>query len=148
MTIKDDSKGSTTHVEVLGADFTAPSDEKDGAWVLDRDGAIKSEEQELKMSLLEGLRAYPNATWWSFCISLCIIMEGGCLAGCRSSHFLQDTTMPRSATSSQCRSIASALATMSVLQATQRTTISSLRPGNPLLDRPPILAVFCKFTGL
>ncbi|CAK9783938.1 unnamed protein product [Cutaneotrichosporon oleaginosum] len=41
-----------------------------------RDDAMRAEENEKSMGLVEGLRNYPNAVFWSFAISLCIIMEG------------------------------------------------------------------------
>lgn len=152
MDIQDDSKGHIAHIEEqqCHADTIIHSDNKEAARTQDREAAIKGEEQELQMTLFQGLRAYPNAAFWSLCISLCIIMEG-VLRSCAwtSTHtLLQDTTMPRLATSSQCRSIASALAPMSVLRVTQTTTTSSRQPGNPLLDRPPTLDAFCKFEPL
>lgn len=37
-----------------------------------RDDAMRAEENEKSMGLVEGLRNYPNAVFWSFAISLCI----------------------------------------------------------------------------
>jgi SP family general alpha glucoside:H+ symporter-like MFS transporter len=44
--------------------------------LVDRDGAIRAELQEHGMTFKEGVRLYPRAIFWSFAISLCIIMEG------------------------------------------------------------------------
>lgn len=37
-----------------------------------RDDAMRAEENEKSMGLVEGLRNYPNAVLWSLAISLCI----------------------------------------------------------------------------
>jgi hypothetical protein len=42
----------------------------------DREGAIAAESAEQQMTFKEAIRDYPAAVFWSFAISLCIIMEG------------------------------------------------------------------------
>jgi hypothetical protein len=42
----------------------------------DREGAIAAEYAEQQMTVKEAIRDYPAAIFWSFAISLCIIMEG------------------------------------------------------------------------
>jgi len=42
----------------------------------DKQGAIAAELAEQSMTFKEAIRDYPNAVFWSFAISLCIIMEG------------------------------------------------------------------------
>jgi hypothetical protein len=42
----------------------------------DHDGAIAAEIAEQQMTFREAIRDYPAAIFWSFAISLCIIMEG------------------------------------------------------------------------
>jgi hypothetical protein len=44
--------------------------------LIDRNGAIRAEAKEHGMTFTEGVRLYPRAIFWSFAISLCIIMEG------------------------------------------------------------------------
>jgi SP family general alpha glucoside:H+ symporter-like MFS transporter len=38
--------------------------------------AITAERTEKDLTSLQALRAYPQAVFWSFCVSLCLIMEG------------------------------------------------------------------------
>ncbi|OCF39724.1 MFS transporter, SP family, general alpha glucoside:H+ symporter [Kwoniella heveanensis CBS 569] len=45
-------------------------------WDQLRQDAIAAEELEQSMNLREALRVYPQAAFWSFAISLCIVMEG------------------------------------------------------------------------
>lgn len=45
-------------------------------WDQLRQDAIDAEEAETNMGLWESLRTYPTAVFWSFAISLVIIMEG------------------------------------------------------------------------
>lgn len=40
------------------------------------DGAQKATEAEHSMTLMQGLKTYPNAVGWSILLSTCIIMEG------------------------------------------------------------------------
>ncbi|KAL1408644.1 hypothetical protein Q8F55_005457 [Vanrija albida] len=64
-----------------------------------RNDAMEAEEAELKMGLVEGLKTYPTAVFWSFAISLLIVMEGydtavlGNIIGLESfrQHFGYDT---------------------------------------------------------
>lgn len=37
-----------------------------------REDAMRAEQAERSMGLMEGLRTYPTAVFWSFAISLCI----------------------------------------------------------------------------
>lgn len=39
----------------------------------DRTGAIEAEEAELKMTVLEAVKAYPAASWWAFVMSFTIV---------------------------------------------------------------------------
>lgn len=47
-----------------------------GKWSVLREDAIAAEEAERNLSVKDSLRLYPRAVFWSFSISLCIIMEG------------------------------------------------------------------------
>lgn len=40
------------------------------------EGAMIAEATEAQMTFKEAIRDYPSAVFWSFAISLCIIMEG------------------------------------------------------------------------
>lgn len=42
----------------------------------DKQGAIKAELAEQSMTFKQAIREYPAAVFWSWAISLCIIMEG------------------------------------------------------------------------
>jgi hypothetical protein len=46
------------------------------ARLTDLEGAVNAEAAEQAMTFKEAIRDYPNAVFWSFAISLCIIMEG------------------------------------------------------------------------
>lgn len=78
-----DEKKDITHVE-LG--FS--NDEEDVARISNKEGAIVAEQAEQQMTFREAIRDYKSAVFWSFGISLCIIMEG------------YDTALP---VSSQCQ---------------------------------------------
>jgi SP family general alpha glucoside:H+ symporter-like MFS transporter len=54
-------------------DHLEDSNEK---WNELRKDAMRAEENEMSMGLFEALRTYPTAAFWSFAISLCIVMEG------------------------------------------------------------------------
>jgi SP family general alpha glucoside:H+ symporter-like MFS transporter len=40
--------------------------------------ARRATEKEHQMTLMEGIRLYPKAVFWSMLISTCIVMEGEC----------------------------------------------------------------------
>lgn len=58
------AKGDINHLEKVQTNTPE--------WANLRDDAIRAEETERNMTLMEGLRNYPNAVFWSFAISLCI----------------------------------------------------------------------------
>lgn len=41
-----------------------------------KEDAISAEASERDMTPLEAFKAYPQSIFWSFCVSLCLIMEG------------------------------------------------------------------------
>jgi len=51
-------------------------DDANAEWNELRNDAMRAEENEMSMGLFEALRTYPTAAFWSFAISLCIVMEG------------------------------------------------------------------------
>lgn len=63
---KYDEKGVAAHVEDANKDVNAD-------WNEVRNDAMRAEETEVSMGLIEGLRNYPTAVFWSFAISLCIV---------------------------------------------------------------------------
>lgn len=64
-----DPKGDFTHLEKVNTN--------NGDWQALREDAMRAEETERSMGLMEGLRNYPNAVFWSFAISLCISEYSG-----------------------------------------------------------------------
>lgn len=72
---------SIVHLENAGA---ANSQQQ---WDQLRLDAMAAEELEHSMGLKQALRVYPKAAFWSFSISLCIVMEGYDI-GCKSWHHL------------------------------------------------------------
>lgn len=66
----------------LDEKFNSPSqlehgyDDNATKYLTDREGAIAAESAEQQMTFKEAIRDYPAAVFWSFAISLCIIMEG------------------------------------------------------------------------
>jgi SP family general alpha glucoside:H+ symporter-like MFS transporter len=60
---------------VKGADETANLSEKDAKnTIIDHARAAATNEQN--MTLLQGIKLYPKAIFWSILISTCIVMEG------------------------------------------------------------------------
>lgn len=68
-----DKKVETTHIET-GADNEAAIE--DVKWGDLRQDAMRAEDAEKNMSLWSNLRLYKKAVFWSFAVSLCIVMEG------------------------------------------------------------------------
>lgn len=101
----------------------------------DKQGAINAELAEQSMTFKQAIREYPNAVFWSWAISLCIIMEGYDTAlpvGIAPRLFLSRPMLTcYRATLSVCRRTVRTLASTS----TKRSATSSLPPGKPLLAR-------------
>jgi hypothetical protein len=66
-----DEKKDVTHVET---GFN--NDDEVVAKLSNKEGAIAAEQAEQQMTFREAIRDYKSAVFWSFGISLCIIMEG------------------------------------------------------------------------
>lgn len=69
-----DEKHHISDPDSKEVDVTHLDDVKTGApeWLQIREEAMRAEETEKQMGLMEGLRNYPTAVFWSFAISLCI----------------------------------------------------------------------------
>ena len=73
----NDSVGDTkydTELKVEGLDHVEGGNRTDALTSLE--GAAAAELAEQSMTFREAIRDYPAAVFWSFAISLCIIMEG------------------------------------------------------------------------
>jgi hypothetical protein len=60
------------HIEAAGLDPVKVDDSHDTF----KEDAMFAEMAEQSMTFKEAIRDYPSAVFWSFAISLCIIMEG------------------------------------------------------------------------
>lgn len=58
------AKGDINHLEKIQTNTPE--------WNNLREDAMRAEENERNMGLMDGLRNYPSAVFWSFAISLCI----------------------------------------------------------------------------
>lgn len=130
---KFDEKAHATHIE-----SAAGHDE----WSHIRSDAIIAEDKERAMGVIEGLKTYPAAVFWSFCISCCISESFLALPLLRtdSPQLWRATTQQCSVMSLVSPSSARSLEPLS----TRRTDTSCRLLGRPRSAKHPTLGVSCE----